>query len=420
MRARGLAVLAVLLGISSVAACSASPGSNSFSDDKNGNGADNSDSGWHPSSGGGGGGGGGGTLLPDGGELLPDGAVVTPPKGDGGFLGDGAAPVSRLSCGTSFCRGDQTCNAGSCQYACVGTQVPGDYATIQAAINATINGGSDVTICLKAQAYNESISISSSVTTPKSLTIQGVSSGSTTLSSLSASGAPFSALTIRGVGFTGSVQVSGVTAPVSLVGDKIASTGSYGLYSYNSSDVTADGCDIAASTSYYAVYFYPYYNGPAQKLTVRNSYIHDSAYGLYSATGSYSGSGTGTVSFVNDTFVNNGTAVYTSGSGVSVALTYANDLIVNSKTYGIDQESTSTTVTTKNNALYGNINNYAGTAVDGTGYVKADVKLDTTQNPPGLSAGSPAREAADSSMAPSTDFWGVARASTTDIGAIQN
>lgn len=418
MRARGFVVMAFLSGVSMVAACAASPGSNSFSDDKDG---DDSDSGssWHPTTAVDSGGG-GGIILADGGELLPDGAVITPPpKTDGGFLGDGSAPTSRISCGSSFCRGDQTCSSSQCEYTCTGTQVPGDYATIQAAINATINGGSDVTICLKAQTYNEAVSISTSATTPKNLTIQGVSSGSTTISSLSASSVPFSSLTIRGVGFTGSVEFTNLTSPVSLVGDKIASTSSYGLYDYGASDITVDGCDIA-STSYYGVYFYPYYNGPAQKLTVRNSYIHDSGYGLYLSTGSYSGSGSGTLSMVNDTFVNNGTALYTYGSGVAVAFTYANDLIVNSKTYGIDQESGSTTVTTKNNALFGNANNYSGTAVDGTGYVKTDVKLDSTQNPPGLSVGSPARQAADSTMAPATDFWGVARAATTDIGAIQN
>ena len=153
---------------------------------------------------------------------------------------------------------------------------------------------------------------------------------------------------------------------------------------------------------------------------MRNSYIHDSGFGLYLANGSYSGSGTGVASFVNDTFNNNSTAIYTAGNGVATALTYANDLIVNSKTYGIDQESSSTTVTTKNNALYGNANNYAGSAVDGVDYVKADVKLDTSQSPPGLGAGSPARATADSSMSPPVDFWDVARPTSPDIGAVQN
>jgi hypothetical protein len=258
------------------------------------------------------------------------------------------------------------------------------------------------------------------VTTPKNVTLQGVSAGSTTISSLTVSGSPFSSLTVRGVGFTGEVQFSTVTAPVEFVGDKIASNSPYGIYDYDSSDVTVDGCDIAGSSSYYGIYVNPYYNGPAQKLTVRNSYIHDSGYGLYLATGTYSSTGSATLSFINDTFDNNGTAIYTYGSGVQVAFTYANDLIVNSKTYGIDQESGSTTVTTKNNALFGNANNYNGTAVDGPGYVKADVKLDTSQTPPGLSSGSPARQAADSTMAPSIDYWDVARSSPPDIGAIQN
>ncbi|HEX7664757.1 MAG TPA: right-handed parallel beta-helix repeat-containing protein, partial [Polyangiaceae bacterium] len=351
----------------------------------------------------------------------PDGAIIDPDSGTIINPSDGGgASLSRVTCGSSYCRGDQTCNAGTCQYACTGTQVPGDYSTIQAAVNATINGGSDVTICLKAQAYTETVSISGSVTTPKKLTIQGVSAGSTTIGALTVSGSSaVSALSVRGVGFSSNVQLSNVSAPVELVGDKLAATSSYGLYDYGSSDVTVDGCDIS-STSYYAVYFYAYYSGPAQKLTVRNSYIHDSNYGLYLTTGSYSGTGSGTVTMVNDTFNNNGYGIYTTGSGVATALTYANDLVVNSKTYGIDQESSSTTVTVKNNALFGNANNYAGSAVDGVGYVKADVKLDVSQSPPALGAGSPARGAADKTMAPGVDFWDVSRPSSPDIGAVQN
>jgi hypothetical protein len=416
MRARGLVILAFLSVISSMAACAASPGSNSFSDDKSG---DDSDSGsWHPTTGVDSGGGGGGTILADGGELLPDGAVVTP-KGDGGFLGDGAAPISRLSCGSSYCRGDQTCNAGSCENACVGTNVPGDYATIQAALNAELNSGNDVTICLKAQTYNENVSISGTVTTPKAVHIIGVSAASTTVTELVAGGSGFSSLEVRGITFSTMIETSATTAPVQFIGDKIAAS-SYAFYDYGSTDVTLDGCDLS-STSNYAVYFTGNYSGPAQKLTVKNSYLHDSSYGAYLTVNSYySGSTAATISLVNDTFDNDNVAIYTGGSSQPLNVTYANDLILNSKTTGIDQEATQETITTKDNALFGNVNNYAGTAVDGPGYVKADVKLDTSQTPPGLSSGSPARQAADSTMAPSNDYWDVARSSPPDIGAIQN
>ncbi|MGH7283013.1 MAG: hypothetical protein ACRELY_15930 [Polyangiaceae bacterium] len=393
-----------VFGLSAVFACSAAAG-NGF--DGNGGSGGGDDAGSHHSSGGGGGGG----TLSDGG-ILPDGG--------GGTLDDGSAPTSRITCGSSFCRGDQSCVSSSCQYTCTGTQVPGDYATIQAAINATINGGNDVTICLKSQTYGENVSITGSVTTPKKVTIQGISAGSTTITSLSASGAPFSALSVRGVAFTSNVEVSSATAPVEFVGDKLASSSSYALYDYAASDVTVDGCDLSASTSEYAIYFYGYYNGPAQKLTVKNSYLHDSGYGAYISTGSYSSSSIATISFVNDTFNNDNTSIYTYGSGMPLALTYANDLIVNSKTYGVDQEASNETITTKDNALFGNANNYAGSAVDGAGYVKDDVKLDTSQSPPGLSAGSPARATADSSMSPPVDFWDVARPTSPDIGAVQN
>ncbi len=425
MRARGFVILAFLSTISTLAACAASPGGQSFSDDKGGddNGAD---SGWHPTQGGGGGGG-GGVLLPDGGELLPDGAVITPPKGDGGFLGDGSAPTTRLSCGGSYCRGDQTCNAGSCQFACVGTNVPGDYATIQAAINANA-GTSDLTICLKAQNYPETVSATSSPATPKNLTIIGVSSSVSSINAMTFEYAPFSNIAIRGVSITTGINLDYLQKPIQFVGCKITTTSYTAVTIEGAADVLIDGCDVSSNASYPAIndMVYPVTSTSipgSQKLVVQNSYVHDSYLGVELSLNQYFSSGsapTATVNVINDTFNNNSTAIQTGGSYEPVTFTYANNLIVNDKTYGIDQEATQETITTKNNALFGNTNNYSGSAVDGPSYVKADVKLDSTQNPPGLSADSPARGAADSTMAPSTDFWGVARSSSTDIGAIQN
>ncbi len=426
--------LLLVLGLSSfVVACSAAAGGG-FS---NGDGSDGDvDSGTHHSSGGGGTDkdGGGATTLPDGAVVLPDGAIVDP---DSGVVinpvGDASAPTSRIACGGTYCRGDQSCNAGSCQYACTGTQVPGDYATIQAALNALV-GTSDAKICLKAQSYPETVSVSSSITTntPKSLEIVGVSSSSTTINSLNISGNPFSHIVVRGVAFTSAVSFTANPEKIELYGVKLgtASTTSYALQADSNADLLLDGCEVTASPSYYAIYlirstssYGSLTTSLAPKVTIQNSWIHDAQYGVYVYTGSsYSGSQpTLNVSLVNDTLSGNNFGIYTAGgSYVPTNLTYVNDVIVNSKTYGVSLSASQTTVTAKNNALWNNTNNYAGSATDGAGYVKADLKLDSSQSPPALGAGSPARGAADATMAPEVDFWDVTRPSNPDIGAVQN
>lgn len=424
--------LLLVLGLSSfVVACSAAAGGG-FSNGAGDDGDD--DSGTHHSSGGGGADkdGGGTTTLPDGAVVLPDGAVVDPDSGVViGPIGDGSAPTSRIACGGTYCRGDQTCNAGSCQYACTGTQVPGDYATIQAAVNALV-GVSDAKICLKAQSYNETVSASSSSSTytSKSLEIVGVSSSATTMTGLTISGNPFSHVVVRGVAFGGTVTLSTNPEKVEFYGVKFGtSASSYGLQADSNTELLLDGCELTAGPSYYAAYLtrssYGYGSviaSLAPKVTIQNSWIHDAGYGIYISTSSYSGSQpTLNVNLVNDTISGNNYGVYASGgSYIPTNLTYVNDVIVNSKTYGVSLSASQTTVTAKNNALWNNVNNYAGSAADGAGYVKADLKLDTSQSPPALGAGSPARGAADATMAPQVDFWDVTRPSAPDIGAVQS
>ncbi|MEO8798136.1 MAG: right-handed parallel beta-helix repeat-containing protein [Polyangiaceae bacterium] len=423
--------LLLVLGLSSfVVACSAAAGGG-FS---NGDGSGDDDAGTHHSSGGGTDkDGGAATTLPDGAVVLPDGAIVDP---DSGVVinpvGDGSAPTSRIACGGTYCRGDQSCNAGSCQYACTGTQVPGDYATIQAALTALV-GTTDAKICLKAQSYPETVSFSSSSTTntPKSVEIVGVSSSSTTINALNISGNPFSHVVVRGVAFTSTVSFTANPEKIELYGVRLgnASTTSYALQVDSNADLLLDGCEVTASPSYYGIYlsrstsaYGAVTTSLAPKVTIRNSWIHDAQYGVYTSTSSYSGSQpTLNVSLVNNTFSGNNYGISTTGgSYIPMNLTYVNNVIVNSKTYGVSLSAAQTTVTAKNNALWNNVNNYAGSATDGAGYVKADLKLDSSQSPPALGAGSPARGAADATMAPEVDFWDVTRPSTPDIGAVQN
>lgn len=73
----------------------------------------------------------------------------------------------------------------------------------------------------------------------------------------------------------------------------------------------------------------------------------------------------------------------------------------------------------QNNLLFGNQNNYSGTAADGADYLKVDPMLDTGA-PPEPRQGSPARRSSLASRAPAVDFYGIARGATSDRGCVQS
>jgi hypothetical protein len=84
------------------------------------------------------------------------------------------------TCGGKTCYAGQSCVSGECSFtACSGSHVPGDYATIQAAINALTNGGGSGTICLAAQTYTENLSLITG-----RVTIEGVSPSQSSISAL--------------------------------------------------------------------------------------------------------------------------------------------------------------------------------------------------------------------------------------------
>src|SRR5262245_11741764 len=63
---------------------------------------------------------------------------------------------SAQTCGGEVCGPDQTCASSGCIFSCSGATVPGDYASIQAAIDALAAAGQDAAICLAAGTYNDS------------------------------------------------------------------------------------------------------------------------------------------------------------------------------------------------------------------------------------------------------------------------
>jgi len=322
------------------------------------------------------------------------------------------------TCGGTICYAGQTCVSGQCGFVgCSGVNVPGDYATVQAAITGLGSVGG--TICLAAQTYSESLGIDNFPPYGATLTIQGVSSSRTSITALlvEAYGSP--SVTVRGVSF-GSLRVDtsdgypvGTEVNVSVTASKL---GSFSLTGKGSTaNVTLDGVDVSGMKLAMGD------DGVKFNLTVKNSYIHDASdYGLQAtSTFETANGGTANIRLINDTFANNGTAIaigpsYTTSQLFLLAYV-SNDLIVNN-TLGIDGPLQGAT----NNALFGNTTNYSGGATTGSGYVTTDPKLDPSTVPPGLLPSSPCRGAGDSTQAPPEDFWGRPRGGAPDIGAVQS
>src|SRR5512139_822524 len=65
-------------------------------------------------------------------------------------------PEHPVTCGGSICAAGQTCNAGNCTFGCAGASVPGDYATLQTAVDALAAVGQDATICIGNATLTES------------------------------------------------------------------------------------------------------------------------------------------------------------------------------------------------------------------------------------------------------------------------
>ena len=131
-----------------------------------------------------------------------------------------------------------------------------------------------------------------------------------------------------------------------------------------------------------------------------------------------------TITLTNNTFANNGTAINLSPNspapgGGSFDVQYFNNIIANN-TLGVTINSNVHILKHGNDALWGNTTNYSGLAADGPGTVKADLMLDNSTVPPGLLPGSPCRGAGSVTEAAATDFYGRARGTSIDIGAVQS
>jgi len=101
---------------------------------------------------------------------------------------------------------------------------------------------------------------------------------------------------------------------------------------------------------------------------------------------------------------------------IKATIAYVNNIISNSTMVGVTVGTGLTGVTHSNNALFGNTTNFAGAAVEGSGYVKSDCQIEITTQ---TKTGSPCRGVCKTDGASAVDFWNAARGSKIDLGAVQ-
>ena len=368
-------------------------------------------------------------------------ADAVPPE-EGGQSIDAAHDAANLdsapldgggaTCAGELCYAGETCVDGGCELGgCNGVTVPGDYATIQSAVTALAGAGGG-TICLAAQAYAESVSV-----TAGSFTLQGVDRKRSTLNNL---GVQASSVTIIGMAIgtcviddfsLSDVAFTAKNAAI-LSGLALSTGGSPNFSSIGSISLTLDAVDVGANPlggqgGAISIDFGVYYLGPplpSVTLSVTNSYFHGSSSdnpGLFIGGPPYEDGYNAwnlTVTLENDTF--DGVGVLDSFSpGTNPAststLTVTNTLFVNAPL----ALSSQATTTDSYDGFYGNTTNFAGVVIPGAKLVTGNPSLDTS-TPPGLLAGSPDRGAGNPAGAPAHDFYGRPRSASVDIGAVQS
>ena len=180
--------------------------------------------------------------------------------------------------------------------------------------------------------------------------------------------------------------------------------------------VVIDGCDIGATTT--STSYLVYVNGSGTSpldVSIRNSYLHGGNYGVY-----FGGTtnAQAKLSLVNNTIDKAQNGIYLAAAPTA-AVNYTNNIISNSTAVGVNVTVGMTAVTHSNNALFGNVTNYSGAAVEGAAYVKTDCQLDMATGIPQTKAGSPCRGVGKPDGAPPTDYWNASRGTKIDLGAVQ-
>jgi hypothetical protein len=297
-----------------------------------------------------------------------------------------------------------------------GKTVPGDFATVQAGLDALAPTGG--TLCLGAQAFNEQVGLKGS----KALTIQGVSPDKTSLFQLTVGyGTPVE-LTVRGLTI-GATWVSSAKGTVTF--DAVRLGNAANIFTplrveqttADNVSVTLDRVDVAGNgPTMMLVEIEQSWPGAGITLLMQNSYLHDGDYGFSFRSSEFQQTPT-SLTLLNNTFVNNGYAVEIDPGSRTVpvnAVIYNNVLYPNIYDYALYKSNLS--LQSGYNSLF---ESDAGLG-SGPGDVTTDPMLDNSSKPPGLLPGSPCLGAGDPTHAPKYDYWGNPRGARVDIGAVQS
>jgi hypothetical protein len=323
--------------------------------------------------------------------------------------GDGCCPHA-------CSRGNDGDCSGRAILPCDGIQVPGDYATVGAALTA-VDSGRTVTnvICLGATTFVEDIAVPN---LRRSVVLRGSSADTTRVEGNVSIGSRDSAirLELAGINVDGNVrlQLDADVHDTKLHGLSLVSW-EYGM------DVVVSRCDLSATGT--ALTLDVSGSGHLQ-VRLESSFIHDAATGIATTA---SGLRTGlleprtTLVAHGNSFVGNAVAVRVRGGYLQgeYLIDYFDNVFVDSSMVAVDLEDRRESAATHgNNAFFGNAANFTGAAGPGVGDVRTDPLLDRTESPPRPMSGSPLIGAASSSAA-ERDYWDLARDSMPDIGAVE-
>ncbi len=328
-------------------------------------------------------------------------------------------------CGTETCRAGETCDQGTCMApSCGGAAVPGDYATIQAAATALAAAGADATICLGNRVYpapasGNAIFINDPDNHGATLRIVGQGRDRSRITGRFSIGRGWGTVTFEGVEITAPTAEAiligeGQTPDVEVLASRLR--GPTGIEALQRVNLRVEGTVFAVSTYGLSLLHSSSTGGP-MRVRVENSVFRDDGVAIR-ANSTYAGKMFVTV--VGSTFrgVDHGIRLGDVALGGDITATISSsiftDISQRALAWTVDD-----TVTHTRNALWGNGVNYFGVASAGVGYVTQDCLLTPASPAPGLAASSPCRDAGDPAHATTHDFYGVARGSLPDIGAVE-
>lgn len=348
-------------------------------------------------------------------------AVTDAKAGDGNPdpTGDGSidAPATPVTCGGTICVAGQTCNAGSCTFGCAGASVPGDYATLQTAVDALAAVGNDATICIGSATLTESyVYVRDSANHGKTLKIIGESVDRSTISADIYVQSGWSSVTFKGVHISVPsnriAMRSNIGASSKLVIAASKLSGNTGLDISQPQEVSVDGVEFVTSGGYGVSTFT---SSGTVAVKIENSYFRGTGYSVRTSNSTTNGGATN-LTFIGNTVVGPSIGLYLDNATTA---TVANSMFTGTTSFAM-QWPASVTVTRHHNALWNNATNYGGIASDGASYLKVDCLLDMAPRIPSLEPGSPCRDAGDASAGSDHDFHGTARGTPPDLGAVES